>query len=48
MNKLINKAIFILAIILIFGNLIFKSRETITDKKLDNVIEFDINNNNLN
>ncbi len=46
MNKLINKVIFIIAIILIFGNLIFKSRESITDKKLDNVIEFDISNNN--
>ena len=46
MNKLINKAIFVLAIILIFGKLIFKSRESITDKKIDNVIEFDINNNN--
>ena len=46
MNQLINKAIFIIAIILIFGNLIFKSRESIPDKKLDKIIEFDINNNN--
>ena len=46
MNQLINKAVFIIAIILIFGSYIFNSRESITDKKLDNVIEFDINNNN--
>ncbi len=45
MNKLINKAIFILAIILIFGNLIFKPRESITDKKLE-INNIDINNNN--
>ena len=45
MNQLINKAIFIVAIILIFGNLIFKSRETTTDKKLE-INNIDISNNN--
>ena len=45
MNKLINKAIFLLAIILIFGNLIFRSRETTTDKKLE-INHIDISNNN--
>ena len=45
MNKLINKAIFILAIILIFGKLIFKSRETTTDKKLE-INHINISNNN--
>ncbi len=45
MNKLINKVIFILAIILIFGNLIFKSRETTTYKKTD-INNIDISNNN--
>ncbi len=45
MNKLINKAVFILAIILIFGSFIFKSRETTTDKKLE-INHIDISNNN--
>ena len=45
MNKLIDKAIFILAIILIFGNLIFKSRESITDKNSE-INHIDISNNN--
>ncbi len=45
MNKLINKAIFILAIILIFGSFIFKPRETTTDKKLE-INNIDISNNN--
>ena len=45
MNKLINQAIFIIAIILIFGNLIFKSRESITDKKLE-INNIDISKNN--
>ena len=45
MDKLINRLIFILAIILIFGNLIFKSRESITDKKLE-INHIDISNNN--
>ncbi len=45
MNKLINKAVFILAIILIFGNLIFKSKESISDKKLE-INNIDISNNN--
>ncbi len=45
MNQLINKAIFVLAIILIFGNLIFKSKESISDKKLE-INNIDISNNN--
>ena len=45
MNKLINQAIFILAIILIFGSYIFESRETTTDKKLE-INNIDISNNN--
>ncbi len=45
MNKLIDKAVFILAIILIFGSFIFKPRETITDKKLE-INQSDISNNN--
>ena len=44
MNKLINKAVFIIAIILIFGSLIFKPRETTTDKKLE-TNHIDISNN---
>ena len=35
MNKLINQAIFIIAISLIFGSLIFQSREITTDQKLE-------------
>ena len=45
MNKLINKAIFVLAIILIFSSFIFKPRETTTDRKLD-INNIDISNNN--
>ena len=45
MNKLINQAIFIIAIILIFGSFIFKPRETTTDKKLE-INNIDISNNN--
>ncbi len=45
MNKLINKAVFIIAIILIFGSFIFKPRETTTDKKLE-INNLDISNNN--
>ena len=45
MNKLIDKAVFLIAIILIFGNLIFKPRETTTDKKLE-INNLDISNNN--
>ena len=45
MNKLIDKAVFILAIILIFGSFIFKPRETTKDKKLD-INNIDISNNN--
>ena len=52
MNKLINKAIFILAIILIFGNFIFKSRKKtdteIVDKPstINKKIEINIDDNN--
>ncbi|MGK7895008.1 MAG: hypothetical protein AB4372_15655 [Xenococcus sp. (in: cyanobacteria)] len=35
MNKLLNQAIFIIAISLIFGSVIFKPQETTTDKKLE-------------
>ena len=45
MNKLIDKAIFIIAIILIFGSFIFKQKETTTDKKLE-INNIDISNNN--
>ena len=45
MNKLIDKAVFILAIILIFSSFLFKPRETTTDKKLE-INNIDISNNN--
>ncbi|MGK7894659.1 MAG: DNA/RNA non-specific endonuclease, partial [Xenococcus sp. (in: cyanobacteria)] len=45
MNKLLNQAIFVIAIILIFGSFIFNSRETTTDKKLE-INNVDITNNN--
>ena len=45
MNKLINQAIFILAISLIFGSFLFEPRETSTDKKLE-INNIDISNNN--
>ncbi len=45
MNKLIDKAVFIIAIILIFGSFIFKPKETTTDKKLE-INNIDISNNN--
>ena len=45
MNKLLDKILFIIAIILIFGSYIFKPRETTTDKKLE-VNKIDISNNN--
>ena len=45
MNKLIDKAVFTLAIILIFSSFLFKPRETTTDKKSD-INHIDISNNN--
>ena len=45
MNKLLDKAIFIIAIILIFSSFIFKPKETTTDKKLE-INNIDISNNN--
>ena len=45
MNKLINQAIFIIAILLIFGSFIFKPKETTTDKKLE-LNNINITNNN--
>ena len=45
MNKLLDQAIFIIAISLIFGSFIFKHRETTTDKKLE-INNIDISNNN--
>ena len=45
MNKLINQAIFIIAIILIFGSFLFKQKQTTTDKKLE-INNIDISNNN--
>ncbi|MGK7897882.1 MAG: DNA/RNA non-specific endonuclease, partial [Xenococcus sp. (in: cyanobacteria)] len=45
MNKLLNQAILILAIILIFSSFIFKPQETTTDKKLE-INNTDITNNN--
>ena len=44
MNKLINKAIFIV-ILLLLGSELFKPRETTTDKKLE-INNIDISNNN--
>ncbi len=45
MNKLIDKAIFIIAIILIFGSFIFQYEEITTDKKIE-INNIDITNNN--
>ena len=45
MNKLINKAILIIAIILIFGSFLFRRNETTTDKKIE-INNIDLSNNN--
>ncbi len=45
MNKLLDQAIFIIAISLIFGSFIFKPQKTTTDKKLE-INNIDISNNN--
>ena len=45
MNKLLDQAIFIIAIILIFSSFLFQSEETTTDKKLE-INNIDISNNN--
>ena len=45
MNKLLNQAILIIAISLIFGSFLFKPKETTTDKKLE-INNINISNNN--
>ena len=45
MNQLINKAILIIAIILIFSSVLLKQKETATDKKIE-INNIDISDNN--
>ncbi|MGK7898093.1 MAG: DNA/RNA non-specific endonuclease, partial [Xenococcus sp. (in: cyanobacteria)] len=45
MNKLLDKILFLIAIILIFSSFLFQSEETTTDKKVE-INNIDISNNN--